>query len=68
MFLETSAKTAENVNDVSDFCYNYQAFNSSAKMVLDNILKNNINLDENKGLKIEAKIKDTNVDSSSCKC
>ena len=40
MFLETSAKTAENVNDVSDFCYNYQAFNSSAKMVLDVMEKN----------------------------
>ncbi len=45
MFLETSAKTAFNVEEV--ILSNLQAFNLSAQNILSNIKKNQTNIEEN---------------------
>lgn len=47
MFLETSAKTAFNVEEVQVILILFQAFNLSAQNILTNIEKNKMNLDEN---------------------
>jgi hypothetical protein len=57
MFLETSAKTAYHVEE---------AFINSAKLILENIEKNKVVVDDSKGLNLKSQKKSISEDAKCC--
>lgn len=57
MFLETSAKTAFHVED---------AFINSARLILENIEKNKVSVDDSKGLNLKSQKKAVSEDAKCC--
>ena len=67
MFFETSAKTAFNVEDVI-IKLKIQAFNNSAKSILDNLEKNKVNSEGGEVKGVDLKKRKTNNPEGGSKC